>query len=104
MRWEGLDRIARTCQNIPVTIMKPCSLGTSVILTAFILGVFGTCLLVRADEAPEPAVVDPGPPGGVPSDAIILFDGKDLSKWKGQSGGEAKWKVQDGYMEVTKTG
>ena len=27
----------------------------------------------------EPRVVDPGPP---PSDAIVLFDGKDLSQWK----------------------
>ena len=28
---------------------------------------------------PEPPVVDPGPVGGPPSDAIVLFDGKDLS-------------------------
>jgi Domain of Unknown Function (DUF1080) len=41
----------------------------------------------------EPKVIDPGPPGGHPSDAIVLFDGTDLSKWKG---GEA-WRVQDGY-------
>lgn len=42
---------------------------------------------------PEPKVVDPGPPGGPPSDAIILFDGKDMSAW---NGGE-KWSIQDGY-------
>jgi len=31
----------------------------------------------------------------------VLFDGKDLSKWqKYPDGGEAKWKVADGYMEV----
>jgi hypothetical protein len=42
---------------------------------------------------PEPKVVDPGPPGGPPSDAIALFDGKDLSKWaNGQD-----WEVKDGY-------
>ena len=45
---------------------------------------------------PEPKVIDPGPPGGPPSDAIVLFDGKDLSKWKG---GEA-WEVRDGYAVV----
>ena len=42
---------------------------------------------------PEPAVVDPGPVGGPPSDAIVLFDGKDLSQWNNAD----KWKVQDGY-------
>jgi hypothetical protein len=42
---------------------------------------------------PEPPVVDPGPAGGPPSDAIVLFDGKNLSKW---NGGDA-WKIQDGY-------
>jgi hypothetical protein len=40
----------------------------------------------------EPKVIDPGPAGGPPSDAIVLFDGKDLSKWQG---GE-KWIVKDG--------
>src|SRR5437660_8614890 len=42
---------------------------------------------------PEPAVVDPGPPGGPPSDAVVLFDGKDLSKWEGGQ----DWEVTDGY-------
>jgi hypothetical protein len=55
---------------------------------------------------PAPKVVTPGsmpsnmvvPP---PSDAIVLFDGKDLSKWKGKDG-EAKWKVSDGVFTVNK--
>src|SRR5688500_10152830 len=49
----------------------------------------------------EPRVIDPGPP---PSDAIVLFDGKDLSKWKNERGGEAKWKLEDGAMIVNGTG
>ena len=52
----------------------------------------------------EPPVIDPGPVGGPPSDAVVLFDGKDLSQWKGASGGEARWKLGNGYMEVTSTG
>jgi hypothetical protein len=41
---------------------------------------------------------------GAPSDAIVLFNGSDLSKWKGEKG-PAAWKVDDGYMEVVpKTG
>ena len=35
---------------------------------------------------PEPNIINPGNNNQPPSDAIILFDGKDLSKWKGSSG------------------
>ena len=42
----------------------------------------------------EPKVVTPGTDGGPPSDAIVLFDGKDLaSHWNGAD----KWAVEDGY-------
>ena len=54
---------------------------------------------------PVPKIVDPGPyPGMVnpPSDAIVLFDGKDLSKWKSRDGSDAKWKVEDGVITVVK--
>ena len=44
-------------------------------------------------EWPEPAVVTPGVGGAPPSDAVVLFDGKDMSKWEG---GE-HWKVENGY-------
>jgi hypothetical protein len=50
----------------------------------------------------EPRVVNPGPP---PSDAIVLFAGKDLSQWQSEKDGSAaKWTVQDGVMTVNKTG
>lgn len=71
------------------------------------LGVFLASVGASAAEAQaakEPPIVDPGPPGGPPSDAIVLFNGKDLSKWKSDRGGEARWLVKDGYMEVTPTG
>jgi 3-keto-disaccharide hydrolase len=57
---------------------------------------------------PLPSVVDPGPAGPpvpAPSDAVVLFDGKDLSLWEDGKGGPAGWKVGNGYMEVVaKTG
>ncbi len=59
----------------------------------------------------RPAVVTPpghttdARPGAMPSDAIVFFDGKDLSKWKGRGKGDddaAKWQVKDGFMEVVR--
>jgi hypothetical protein len=56
----------------------------------------------------EPVAVTPGPkPGDPPSDAVILFDGKNLSGWESArpGGGDAKWEVKDGYIQVMpKTG
>jgi hypothetical protein len=54
---------------------------------------------------PVPKIVYPGPyPGMVnpPADAIVLFDGKDLSKWKSRDGSEAKWKIDNGVITVVK--
>lgn len=58
------------------------------------------------DEIPppeiEPPVIQPGPP---PSDAIVLFDGKDLSQWKSaKDGSPAQWTVRDGVATVNGTG
>lgn len=55
------------------------------------------------DPSKEPPVVTPADtPGGPPSDAIVLFDGKDLSKWASQKDGTtaAAWDVVDGAMQV----
>ena len=39
--------------------------------------------------------------GSRPADAIVLFDGKDLSAWQHVGSGQpAGWKVESGYMEV----
>ncbi|CAN5522493.1 hypothetical protein BH09GEM1_BH09GEM1_25230 [soil metagenome] len=52
---------------------------------------------------PRPAELTPPAqalPLAAPSDAIVLFDGRDLSKWELVRGGPADWKVENGYMEV----
>ena len=36
-----------------------------------------------------------------PSDAVILFDGSDLSQWSDSQGGKSKWKVNDGVLIAT---
>jgi hypothetical protein len=51
---------------------------------------------------PRPAEVTPGEsnlPLKPPSDAIVLFDGTDLSSWVDGDGKSSKWKIVDGAME-----
>ncbi len=53
-------------------------------------------------DRPTPPLVNPGEgalPVPPPSDAIILFDGGDLSQWRDAEGEEAKWVVKEGVME-----
>lgn len=48
---------------------------------------------------PVPATVAT-PPGKAPSDAIVLFDGKDASAWESEQGGRVPWAVADGTMTI----
>ena len=52
----------------------------------------------KKPDGPQPAMVDPGGPDRAPSDAIVLFDGKDLSNWVMADGQPADWTVQDRTM------
>jgi hypothetical protein len=54
--------------------------------------------------SPVPKVVTPGATDAAPpSDAIVLFDGKNLDEWvSAQDGSPAKWFVSDGVMTVNK--
>jgi 3-keto-disaccharide hydrolase len=66
----------------------------------------GTQWHVHDGERPQPRIVTPAatfsllaPP---PSDAIVLFDGHDLSQWvSADDGSPAQWKVSDGVVEET---
>jgi hypothetical protein len=66
----------------------------------------GTQWHVHDGTRPQPPIVTPGEfstqekVGTAPSDAVVLFDGKDLSQWRSGNGGEAGWKVENGYVEV----
>ena len=53
---------------------------------------------------PIPRVVTPAEfPGQQPSDAIVLFDGRNFSQWISEKDGSpVKWKIESGYMEVVK--
>jgi hypothetical protein len=56
---------------------------------------------------PQPEIVTPGVATDnailpAPSDAVVLFDGKDLSAWESPKGGPARWTVHDGVFTVDK--
>ncbi len=61
---------------------------------------------VHDPARPQPPVVTPGTFSTLatpPSDAIVLFDGTDLSQWRDKrTGGPAPWKVEDGAMVAAK--
>src|SRR5688572_17250462 len=49
---------------------------------------------------PVPPKVQPGVGTKPPADAIVLFDGKDLSKWKARDNTAAQWAIKDGELIV----
>jgi hypothetical protein len=73
--------------------------------TEFIEDKTGRRWRVHDISRPAPPIVTAGvestqaQAGTAPSDAIVLFDGNDLSKWSSEKGGDARWIVRDGYTE-----
>jgi hypothetical protein len=80
------------------------------ILVATILGVsvYAAKELKKYDVHDEtrdnpPVIIPPERFGQPPSDAIVLFDGENASGFVSEKdGGEVKWRIENGYMEVTR--
>jgi hypothetical protein len=77
------------------------------IISCMIAGAWALGAFAQNDPAtteqwqPVPPKVTPtAQPGGPPSDAIILFDGKNLDAWQSAEGKPAGWEVKDGIMTV----
>lgn len=85
--------------------------------TRFLFSVFCLIIFMNLDAqqkakpedtefyTPVPKVVDPGKPDcGVPSDAIVLFDGTSLDKWASAKDSTlpAGWNLVNGVMKVNK--
>lgn len=49
---------------------------------------------------PVPSIVSPGENNEPPSDALILFDGTDLSMWVNDKGETPEWEVKNGNLTV----
>lgn len=62
----------------------------------------GSIYKVHDGTRPQPRIVTPATACcAAPSDAVVLFDGGSLDGWRAARGdGEAKWKLENGYMEV----
>lgn len=84
------------------------------LLAAPLIFTVSGCHADSADEALEPwqlaqksEVWEPLPasvkalPDAPPSDARILFDGKDLSQWESAGGGGVEWTLEGGILTVT---
>lgn len=59
--------------------------------------------LQHARDCPMPKPIEVGPPAAiqpVPSDAIVLFNGRDLLQWRSADGESAGWRLGKGFMEV----
>jgi hypothetical protein len=61
---------------------------------------------VHDGDRPQPPVITPGTcstqeqSGAAPSDAVVLFDGKDLSHWRGTRGRPAGWTVESDALVI----
>lgn len=81
-------------------------LVTLLLLTQLSFSQVDTKWKIHDESRPVPPIVTPGTastqetPGRAPSDAVVLFDGRDLSNWADKEGKPARWKVENGYMEV----
>jgi hypothetical protein len=55
--------------------------------------------MTAGQDGPQPPVVAPGGPAKPPSDAIVLFNGQDMSGWQSVNGGPAKCAVLKGEIQ-----
>ncbi|MFT3762972.1 MAG: DUF1080 domain-containing protein [Pseudoxanthomonas sp.] len=80
-----------------------------ILMAAGILAVAPVFARAQGEQRPEPARTEvwkpvpaavATPTGAAPSDAVVLFDGTDLSAWESEQGGNAPWPVADGAFTV----
>ena len=84
-------------------VNKKVSIRSYALFIIFLISVY--CYSQEPEETEDwsvkPEVVIPAKKFSPPSDAIVLFDGSDFSKWSGRDGG-VQWKIKGKAMEVGK--
>ena len=80
--------------------MKKSIFTSLILLTAISLFAQGDPALTEVWD-PVPRVVTPGQSSSdAPSDAIVLYNRKDISHWMGLEGGDVKWKNENNILTV----
>lgn len=108
---SGLHRPSapRMLTRTPMTPMPRTLLMATCLLAPWGLGAAPAIAQATADPQRDPARTEVWKPvpamvatprDAAPSDAVVLFDGKDLSAWEGEQGGQARWAVADGAFTV----
>ena len=84
----------------------------NILMAVAVIGLAGAVIAGQADrepkqhevhdmDRPKPEHVNPGESfRAPPSDAVVLFGGENLSKWRKSDGGEPGWKIVDGTMQI----
>jgi hypothetical protein len=72
-----------------------------VLIVVGVVGLASCALSQQQREERQPRVVDPGGQGKAPSDAVVLFDGTDMSHWTVAGGAPAKCEIRDSAMACT---
>ncbi len=71
----------------------------SFVLAGIVAGI--SLAYAEEDKSPAPPVVTPGEQSNLPpSDAIVLFDGKNFAHWIHHNGKDVFWTLADGVMTV----
>jgi len=73
------------------------AVATSVIIAL----AMGDTLFAQPGHSPQRRAGTTSAPTSAPANAIVLFDGKDLSKWTDRGRRPLRWKVEHGAMIVT---
>lgn len=79
--------------------MRTVALGVLAFALTIVLA--GQVQKSRADEEEQPRVVDPGSGTRPPSDALVVFNGRDMEGWVNDRGDRAGCLVTEGVMECT---